>query len=276
MKKISYNIDISANAKKVWQALWFMDTYKKWTSVFCEEGFYHGNWEEGTTMKFLNAEGNGMYATIEKNIAQVQMTIKHQGEIKDGVQIKSSWAGAIEQYNLTEHNGTTTLQIAMDTTEEMEAYFSKTFLKALVLIKQIAEQPIPITVQALVHAPIEKAWQYFTTPAHITQWNFAADSWQCPTAINNLSVGGNFVYRMEAKDGSFGFNFGGKYTAIQLHENITSILGDGRNLSVHFFNDANGCRVVEVFDAEDENDLALQQNGWQAILNNFKKHTETN
>jgi uncharacterized protein YndB with AHSA1/START domain len=277
MKKISYNIDINAAAKKVWQVLWFTDTYKKWTSVFCKDGHCHGNWEEGTTMQFLNAAGNGIYAVIEKNIAHVQMTIKHQGEIKDGIQkTSSSWASALEQYHLTEQNGITTLQISMDTTQEMEAYFVETFPKALALIKQIAEQAIPITVEALVLVPIEKAWQYFTTPTHITQWNFAADSWQCPAATNNLTVGGNFVYRMEAKDGSFGFNFSGIYTSVQLHEHITIFLDDGRTVFVRFLNHATGCKLVQVFDAEDENDLALQQGGWQAILNNFKKYTETN
>lgn len=276
MKKISLNIDIAATAKKVWQVLWFMDTYKKWTSVFSEDSFYIGSWQEGTTIQFVNTTGNGMYAVIEKNIPNVLMTIKHQGEIKDGIQTISEWAGAIEQYNLTEQNGITTLQVTMDTTDEMETYFSGTFPKALALIKQIAEQPIPITVQALLHVPVEKAWQYFTTPAHITQWNFAADSWQCPMATNNLSIGGNFDYRMEAKDGSFGFNFIGKHIAIQLHDHIISIMGDGRKLSVQFLNDENGCKVVQVFDAEEQNELALQQGGWQAILNNYKKYTETN
>ena len=276
MKKISLNIDIAATAKKVWQVLWFMDTYKKWTSVFSEDSFYIGSWQEGTTIQFVNTTGNGMYAVIEKNIPNVLMTIKHQGEIKDGIQTISEWAGAIEQYNLTEQNGITTLQVTMDATDEMETYFSGTFPKALALIKQIAEQPIPITVQALLHVPVEKAWQYFTTPAHITQWNFAADSWQCPMAKNNLSIGGNFDYRMEAKDGSFGFNFIGKHIAIQLHDHIISIMGDGRKLSVQFLNDENGCKVVQVFDAEEQNELALQQGGWQAILNNYKKYTETN
>lgn len=276
MKKISYNIEINAAAKKVWQVLWFMDTYKKWTSVFAEDCTYIGNWQEGTTIQFVNAAGNGIYAIIQKNIPHLQMTIQHQGELKDGVQKPSEWAGAIEQYNLTEQNGITTLQVSMDTTEEMEAYFTETFPKALVLIKQIAEQPIPITVHTLLHTSIEKAWLYFTTPTHITQWNFAADSWQCPTVTNNLAVGGNFVYRMEAKDGSFGFNFSGTYTSMHLHEHITILLDDGRTVSVSFLNHATGCKLVQVFDAEDENDLALQQGGWQAILNNYKKYTETN
>jgi uncharacterized protein YndB with AHSA1/START domain len=276
MKKINFEIDIQASAKKIWQVLWFIDTYKKWTSVFSEEGFFIGNWQEGSTMQFVNATGNGIYAIIEKNIEPLQMTIRHQGEIKAGVQTESNWAGAIEQYNLTEKNGYTTLQLQMDTIEEIETYFLETFPKALALIKQIAEQPIPITVQALVHVPIEKAWKYFTIPTHITQWNFAADSWQCPTASNNLSVGGSFDYRMEAKDGSFGFNFIGKYHTIELYKQIGSTMGDGRKLNIHFELAEGGCKVVEIFDAEDMNSLALQQGGWQAILNNFKTYTENN
>lgn len=133
-----------------------------------------------------------------------------------------------------------------------------------------------VTVEATVNAPIEKVWQYWSTPEHITQWNFAIDSWQCPSATNDLRVGGNFTSRMEAKDGSFGFDFGGVYTKVEEYNTIEYAMSDGRTVQVNFYAENNATRVVETFDAENENDIEMQRDGWQAILNNFKKYAEAN
>ena len=138
------------------------------------------------------------------------------------------------------------------------------------------DQKTMITIQATVKAPLSKVWQFWTSPEHITQWNFADVSWHSPHAENDLQVGGKFSYRMEARDGSAGFDFWGIYTAIKEHERIESELGDGRKLSVSFSGSASETKIVESFEAESENSIELQKNGWQAILNNFKKHTEEN
>ena len=133
-----------------------------------------------------------------------------------------------------------------------------------------------ITVENTINAPVEKVWQYWTKPEHITQWNNASDDWHTPRAENDLRVGGSFVSRMEAKDGSFGFDFGGVYDAITTNEYIEYTIGDGRKVKITFTADGNKTKVVESFEAESMNSIEMQKGGWQAILDNFKKYTEAN
>jgi uncharacterized protein YndB with AHSA1/START domain len=132
-----------------------------------------------------------------------------------------------------------------------------------------------ITVENTVNAPVQKVWEYWTKPEHITQWNNASDDWHTPRAENDLRVGGCFVSRMEAKDGSFGFEFGGMYDAVKPNEYIEYTLGDGRKVKINFAAQGNSTKVTESFEAEDTNSVDLQKGGWQSILDNFKKYTET-
>ena len=131
-----------------------------------------------------------------------------------------------------------------------------------------------LTVKTTINAAVEKVWEYWSKPAHITQWCNASDDWHTPRAENDLRTGGKFTSRMEARDGSMGFDFGGIYDAVKLHEYIEYTMDDGRKVSIHFNADGNKTTIVESFDAEDTNPLELQQGGWQAILDNFKKYTE--
>ena len=132
-----------------------------------------------------------------------------------------------------------------------------------------------ITVATTVNAPIQKIWECWTKPEHITQWNNASDDWHTPTATNDLQVGGTFTSRMEAKDGSMGFDFGGKYDAIRTNEYIEYTLEDDRKVKVNFTAAGISTKISESFDAENMNTPELQKTGWQAILDNFKKYTET-
>jgi uncharacterized protein YndB with AHSA1/START domain len=132
-----------------------------------------------------------------------------------------------------------------------------------------------ITVEALVNAPLDTTWAFWTGPDHITQWNNASDDWHTPWAKNDLVPGGRFVARMEAKDGSMGFDFGGTYDEVVEHSKLAYTLDDNRKVTVSFSETDSGTRVVEEFEAEDENSPELQQQGWQAILDNFKKYTES-
>jgi len=132
-----------------------------------------------------------------------------------------------------------------------------------------------ITVQATVEAPIGKVWEYWSEPAHITQWCQASDDWHAPAATNDLRDGGTFSTTMAAKDGSFSFDFGGVYDKVINHQLIEYTMGDGRKVKVTFTSEGNSTNVVETFDAEETHSLEMQQGGWQAILNNFKKYTET-
>ena len=131
-----------------------------------------------------------------------------------------------------------------------------------------------ITVETTVKAPVQKDWQFFTEPAHVQQWNNANDEWHTPRAENDLRPGGSFTYRMEAKDGSFGFDFGGVYDEVKENEAIEYTMGDGRKVTVSFIPGGRETKVVETFEAESSNPIELQRGGWQAILDNFKKYTE--
>lgn len=131
-----------------------------------------------------------------------------------------------------------------------------------------------ITVETTVHLPVEKVWKYWTEPTHIKKWNNASDEWHTPIAENDLRAGGKFHSRMEAKDGSFGFDFGGIYDEVIVHEVIAYTMDDGRKVKITFKGQENETEVIETFDAETTNPIELQQQGWQAILDNFKKYAE--
>lgn len=131
-----------------------------------------------------------------------------------------------------------------------------------------------ITVQASINAEKNKVWDYYTNPEHITQWNFADPSWHCPSAKNDMRVGGTYLARMEAKDGSFGFDFEAVYTDIKDGEQFSYEFG-GRMATVTFESANDQTEVTVTFDAETENPVELQRGGWQSILNNFKNYTET-
>ena len=133
-----------------------------------------------------------------------------------------------------------------------------------------------ITVECSVKAPVEKVWKFWTAPEHITKWSNASDDWHTPFAENDLRAGGKFLSRMEAKDGSFGFDFGGVYDDVKTNELIKYTIGDGRKVSVNFTSNGNETKVVETFEAENTNSIEMQRGGWQSILDNFKKYVEAN
>lgn len=131
-----------------------------------------------------------------------------------------------------------------------------------------------LTIQSTVNAPVAKVWELWGKPEHITKWATASDDWHTPTAENDLRAGGKFSSRMEAKDGSMGFDFGGTYDEVRDHEFIAYTMGDGRKSDITFTPQGNSTVILQNFEAEDQNPLEMQQGGWQAILNNFKKYAE--
>ena len=133
---------------------------------------------------------------------------------------------------------------------------------------------VKITVQVSVKATMEKVWKAWTSPEDIIKWNAASDDWHTTKAENDLKVGGKFSYRMEAKDGSFGFDFGGTYDAVKTNELIAYTMDDGRTSIITFEQKDNEINIIQTFEAENENSVELQQNGWQAIMDNFKKYIE--
>jgi uncharacterized protein YndB with AHSA1/START domain len=131
-----------------------------------------------------------------------------------------------------------------------------------------------ITVEVLVNRDVRAAWDAFTSPQAITQWNFASADWRCPKAENDLRVGGQFNYRMESKDGSMGFDFSGTYTELRHLERIKYSLGDERDVVIEFHDENTKTKVVETFVAEAASSYEQQKGGWQAILDNYKKYVE--
>lgn len=132
-----------------------------------------------------------------------------------------------------------------------------------------------ITVETLINAPIDKVWQYWTEPQHIMKWNNASDDWHTPHAENDLRVGGRFLSTMAAKDGSFSFDFSGVYDEVIVLQIIAYTLADDRKVKILFSEQNGQTQVIESFQPESMNAPELQQQGWQAILNNFKKYVES-
>ena len=132
-----------------------------------------------------------------------------------------------------------------------------------------------ISIETTVNATIEAVWGAWITPEDITQWNFASDDWICPKAEIELKIGDSFCSRMEAKDGSKGFDFCGTFSIIEEPNKIEYVLEDDRKVLITFSETEHGIKLVETFDAEDENSAELQKKGWQSILINFKQYVES-
>ncbi len=131
-----------------------------------------------------------------------------------------------------------------------------------------------ITVESRIKATIVTVWKCWTSPEDIIKWYSASDDWHTPRAENDLTPGGKFNYRMEARDGSFGFDFTGVYDTIINKELIEYSIGDGRKVKINFTDEGQVTKISESFDAENVNSIDQQMEGWKNILNNFKKYVE--
>jgi len=136
------------------------------------------------------------------------------------------------------------------------------------------ENKTSITVETTVNAPVEKVWEFWNNPDHITKWAFASPDWHTPFSENDLKVGGKFKSTMAAKDGSMSFDFGGTYTTVDQYKKIEYTMEDGRTVSIFFDALSEQTMLTETFDAEATNPIEMQRGGWQAILDNFKSYTE--
>lgn len=137
-----------------------------------------------------------------------------------------------------------------------------------------SEKKTEITIETTVNAPAEEVWKFWTTPKHITKWNSPSEDWHTPRAENDLRTGGKFLSRMEAKDGSMGFDFSGGYDEVTPHKLIAYTLDDGRKVKTIFLEKNKETHITQTFEAENENPVEMQRDGWQAILDNFKKYVE--
>lgn len=133
-----------------------------------------------------------------------------------------------------------------------------------------------VNISAMINAPVQKVWDYYTMPEHIVQWNNASPDWHTPKSENDLRVGGKFLSRMEAKDGSNGFDFTGTYEQIEPLKTIAYNMDDGRHVDVKFISQGEHTQIDIAFDPETQNTIEQQRQGWQAILDNFKTYVEEN
>jgi Activator of Hsp90 ATPase homolog 1-like protein len=140
MTTLKFSAKINASKEKVWETLWNDTTYRQWTAAFMEGSYAKSDWKEGSKILFLTPKGDGMFSIIEKKIPNEQMTFRHLGEIKNGIEETKDWGAATESYYLAERNGMTNLDVEMDATPEFEQYFNNTFPKALEILKQISEK----------------------------------------------------------------------------------------------------------------------------------------
>lgn len=138
------------------------------------------------------------------------------------------------------------------------------------------ESKTVIAIVSSINAPVEKVWKYWTSAEHIMQWNNASDDWHTTRAENDLRVGGKFMSRMEAKDGSMGFDFGGIYDVVCENKYMEYTMDDGRKVKISFISKDGCTEIEESFEAESTNPVEMQRTGWQNILDNFKHYIETN
>ncbi len=131
------------------------------------------------------------------------------------------------------------------------------------------------TVETVINSTKGIVWEFFTFPEHMMKWNFASDDWECPSAVNDVRDDGRFTIRMQSKDGKQGFDLTGSYTEVKPYELLHYTLDDGRKVEVHFTEEGDNVRVTETFEMEDENSEEKQRQGWQTILDNFKKCVES-
>lgn len=138
------------------------------------------------------------------------------------------------------------------------------------------EAKTKVTIGTTINAPVEKVWNAFNTPEHVTKWCAASEDWHAPRAENDFREGGKSSTRMEAKDGSFGFDFGWTYDKIRENKSLEYTLDDDRKVSVDFEEADGGVKLTQTFETESQNPVEMQRDGWQAILDNFKKYVENN
>ncbi len=275
-----FSIEIATEPNKVWHVLWNQQFYAQWTTPFGEGSFALSDWREGSRIHFLSPSGDGMYSQIKTLVVNQNMFFTHIGYLKNFEEQPlddetKQWNDARENYTLTPHENGTTLTVDMDLMEKYVSFFEKTFPEGLQLVKKLSESLL-LTVENMVDAPLETVWNAWTMPEHITKWNNASEDWHTPYAENDPRTGGKFLSRMAAKDGSMSFDFEGTYSEVIERELISYHIVDGRSVKILFEPHGKQTKVTEVFEPEGMHPIEMQQGGWQAILNNFKKYVEQN
>jgi len=283
-------IDINATREEVWNAITQDAPYRRWTNAFHEGSYFIGGWNKGDSIHFvaLNEAGKpeGMVSEIAESKHPEYISVRHLGILTGGEVDTTSdaaleWSPSYENYKLEKiDEENTRFHLDMDIQEEYYTMFENMWPKAMAMLKDVCEENKQaqkrITVIAMIGGEEGKVWSYWTDPDHIKKWNTASDDWHCPYAENDVRVGGRFKSTMAAKDGSMSFDFSGVYTKVDYGHRLSYTLDDGRKADIVFSFQCDKICVMITFDAEQQNSIELQRGGWQAILDNFKKHVENN
>lgn len=285
MKRIQLEKRLKATPELLWELIVDPDFYRYWTAAFMEGSDFVGDWSEGSKIRFVVRDEDGLESGMLSEIAASEwpkhISVRHVGIIMNGVEdhdsrIAEIWRGAYENYTLipedAEHSRFL-LEMDVDHTQEAEyrSYWQDAFNRMEKLLAESDAVGRVITLREDSHYSPEALWHRLTTPEAVKTWNHASDDWHCPRAENTLEIDGEFHYEMAARDGSMSFDFYGVFTEIVPPRRLSFILGDNRGVSIEIEPTAEGCRIVERFEAETMNSLHLQRQGWQSILRNLAK-----
>ena len=285
MKRIELERSFKATPELLWELIVDPDHYRYWVSAFSEGSKFVGDWSQGSRIRFVMEDESGLESGMLSEVVASEwprhISIRHIGFIMNGIEDYDSpetkiWTPAYENYTLEPHEGgLCTFKLAQDIPESYEEEFIANWQVAFDLMAQrlflLPDLKYRITLEASSKSSASVLWERLTQPELVKTWNYASDDWHCPLATNDLKIGGEFHYEMAAKDGSMAFDFWGTYDTIEKDKLLAFTLGDGRKVTVDLLDKPWGCLVVERFEPEQENNLNLQRQGWQAILNNLVK-----
>lgn len=285
MAKIHLERAFDVGPELLWELVVDPDHYRFWTETFSEGSDFDGEWTKGAHIRFVAEDENGAESGMLSEIVESQwpefISIKHVGLVINGVDdfdspLAREWTGAFENYRfIPKEDGTSIFAVEQDLpeeqTEEFKENWEKSFDRMAIRLETSGNVGKVITLREKSPNRPEVIWEKLVAPEKVMTWNFASDDWHCPTAANNLAVGGEFHYEMAARDGSESFDFGGTYTDIEAPKKLYFVLGDGRKVRIDILEKPYGCLIEERFEAEQQNNLHLQRQGWQNILKNLAR-----
>lgn len=285
MKKIQLSRTFKATQEQLWELIVDADHYRFWTASFSEGSDFIGDWSAGSKIRFVadnpSGEENGMLAEISESKWPEFISIHHLGLVMNGVpdydsSLAKEWTPAYENYYLIKESGEScTFKLVQDVPDSHADVLLEHWNNAFKAMEArlASSEPVGkiITLREYSKYSSQEVWDRLVNPEKVMTWNFASDDWHCPSAKNDLSIGGEFHYDMAAKDGSFAFDFCGTYTEIEAGKKLSFILDDGRKVFINLIEKDNGTLIEERFEAELQNNLHLQRMGWQNILKNLAK-----
>lgn len=269
----------------LWELVVDPDHYRFWTNTFSEGSDFNGDWTKGSNIRFVVEDENGIESGMLSEIVESQwpefISIRHVGLVVNGVNdydspLAREWSPAFENYRfISKEDGTCIFEVEQDlpeeTAEEFKGNWEKSFDLMAMRLETSGDVGKMITLREKSRHRPEVIWEKLVTPEKVMSWNYASDDWHCPNAENNLIIGGEFHYEMAAKDGSVSFDFWGTYTEIEAPRKLYFVMGDGRKVRINILEKPYGCLIEEHFEAEQQNNLHLQRQGWQNILKNLAR-----